>query len=273
MLNRDTFFAYARRAPFGGRLTQAQVDGVNEIFDAWNECAAPGDDLRQLAYVLATAYHETGGRMEPVREGFATSDAAARRILAKRPYAKPDAKTGHAYYGRGYVQITWGENYRRLGSRLGIDLYNKPDKALEPATAAKLLVVGMLEGLYTNRRLSDYFSGTVSDPKGARKIINGVDKASLIAGHYEAFLGALKAADEATPQPADVKPVDSAPDAPALATDKTTWGAFTGFVGAAGAGILGAIDSPYALGAFAIVALGAVLFLTGRLEIRRKAGA
>lgn len=273
MLNQDTFFAYARKAPFGGRLTAAQVSGTNAIIQAWNKLAAPADDLRQLAYVLATAFHETGGRMEPVREGFAKSDASARKILAKYPYAKPDSKTGHAYYGRGYVQLTWGTNYRRMGQRLGLNLYGNPDLALDPDTAASILVVGMIEGLFTGVKLSDVFNGTVEDPVKARRIINGTDKKDLIAGYYTAFLGALNAADEKTPQPTDVKEKDAKPDAPALSTDKTTLGAFTGFFGAAGAGILGAIDSPYAFGAFVIVAIGVLLFLTGRLEIRHKAGA
>ncbi len=34
-MNRETFFAYARRAPFGGRLTQSQVQGLNKILDEW----------------------------------------------------------------------------------------------------------------------------------------------------------------------------------------------------------------------------------------------
>lgn len=273
MLNRDTFFAYARKAPFGGRLTQLQVEGTTAILDAWNEHASPADNLHQLAYVLATAFHETGGTMEPVREGFAKSDAAARRILATRPYIKADVKTGNAYYGRGYVQLTWSTNYRRMGERLGLDLYRNPDLALDSKIAAKILVVGMIEGTFTGKRLGDFFVGSIVDPIAARRIINGTDKKDLIAGYYKQFLGALEAADEKTPQPADVKPEDAKPDAPALTTDKTTMGALTGLLGAGGAGILTAIDNPWALAALVVVVIGVLLFLSGRLEIRRKAGA
>lgn len=273
MLNRDTFFAYARKAPFGGRLTEAQVEGTAAILDAWEELAAPADHLKQLAYVLATAFHETGGKMQPVREGFAKSDSAARKILSGRAYVKADPKTGHSYYGRGLVQLTWSTNYRRVGERLGVDLYRNPDLALDLKMSAKILVIGMIEGIFTGKRLTDYFSGGIADSVAARRIINGTDKKDLIAGYYNQFLGALDAADEKTPQPADVKPEDAKPDSPALATDKTTMGALTGLVGAGGAGILAAIDNPWAFGALVVVALGVLLFLSGRLEIRRKAGA
>jgi putative chitinase len=30
-MNKTTFFAYARRAPLGGRLSQAQVDGTSAM--------------------------------------------------------------------------------------------------------------------------------------------------------------------------------------------------------------------------------------------------
>lgn len=74
-----TFFTFARRAPFGGRLTQQQIDGTRALFDAWE---SDGDgDKRKLANILANVFHETGARMAPVRETFAASDAQAIRRL------------------------------------------------------------------------------------------------------------------------------------------------------------------------------------------------
>lgn len=270
-LNRQTLYAYARKSPSGGRLTQAQIDGVESILASW-VTHAPSTDIRALAYVLATAFHETGGLMQPVREGFAKTDAGARRAVAARKYATVDPRTKHVYYGRGYVQLTWSTNYKRMGVRLGKDLYNKPDIALEPTVAADILVIGMIEGLFSGKAVIDYFSGNIADPVGARKVINGTDKAALIATYYEAFLGALTAAETSTPLPA-TKPEDGKADAPSLATDKTTLGAVTSFLGAGGAAVFGAIDNPWALGALVVVGFGALLFFTGRLELRRKAGA
>lgn len=289
MINETTFFAYIRKAPFGGRLTQAQVDGVDSILSAFR--SGGYSDPRHCAYILATAFHETGGRMEPVREGFASTDAKARKIIAARPYGVPDmasngrkySDTGHVFYGRGFVQLTWANNYDAMGSILDIDLLNNPDLALDPGISARILVEGMCRGVsakgdFTGKAVEDYFNDRVNDPVGARRVVNGTDKAQLIASYYKAFYDALEAAKAEEPQPADVKPEDAKPDAPALATDKTTLGGVAAAVGASGAsGLLSAVNNPWALGAVALLtlvaAVGAYLFFTGRLEIRRKAGA
>jgi putative chitinase len=52
----------------------------------------------------------------------------------------------------------------------------------------------MEEGIYTGKRLANYFGPHVDDPVDARRIINGLDKAQEIAGFYHAFLGALRGA-------------------------------------------------------------------------------
>jgi len=86
-MDRAMFFAAVRRRTsgvFGTSRTQGQVDGINGILDAFTAHGDGGD--KTLAYVLATAYHETGSRMVPVREGFTKDDATERRIVAKREY-------------------------------------------------------------------------------------------------------------------------------------------------------------------------------------------
>lgn len=274
-LNLTTFFAYARKSPFGGRLTQSQIDGIHEIFEAFE--TAGQTSLKYLAYILATAFHETGGRMAPVREGFATTDAGARKAVAKRKYAAPDPVTGHVYYGRGLVQITWAENYKTMGRILGLPLYEKPDLALDPQISARILVEGMIRGAsargdFTNKCLEDYFAGEKEDAVGARRIINGTDKAQLIAGYYKAFLDCLTHAQRED-LPADVSEAEGKPDAPNLMQDKTTMGAISAVAGSGAVGALSSINSPWAFAAFAVLALGLFLFLTGRLQIVRKAGA
>jgi putative chitinase len=77
-LNLTTFFAFARRAPFGGRLTQAQIDGMNAILTEWDKRKLL--DNRWLAYMLATAFHETGGKMQPIRE------MGGEKYLKGKPY-------------------------------------------------------------------------------------------------------------------------------------------------------------------------------------------
>ena len=188
-MDRAIFFASVRTRLFGGALTQAQTDGLTLILD---ECAARAvSDARQIAYVLATAYHETGRRMQPLREIGRGGG---------RAYGAPDPQTGHVYYGRGYVQITWKGNYQRLGARLGLDLVNRPDRALEPPIAAAILVLGMSEGLFTGRALSHAFGPDRSDWTGARRIVNGSDRAAEIAAFARQFHAALRAA-QPTPLP------------------------------------------------------------------------
>lgn len=287
-LHLPTFFAFARRAPFGNRLTQEQVAGCEAILNAW-----AGDDDRQLAYVLATAFHETAGTMAPVREGSTPSrrltDAQARRVVEKYRYGKPDPETGHVYYGRGLVQLTWRRNYEKMGEKLGLDLVWMPDAAMDLSASARILITGMVDGDFTGRKLSDYFTADKEDPEGARRIVNGTDKASLIAGYYKNFLDSLKAAREkavdAAVSPKVAARVEAAvgaaaqPDGPDLTKDKTAiGGVLAGLGGLGGAAavlrpVLEGIASPWAFAAFALVLVAAFLVLTGRVQIKGRAGA
>ena len=101
MIDRAKFFAAARKAPFGGSMKQDQVDGYLRLLE---EMEARGwRDQRWFAYVLATAYHETAATMQPIAE-YGKGKGKA--------YCKPDPVTKQTYSGRGYVQLTWKDNYR-----------------------------------------------------------------------------------------------------------------------------------------------------------------
>ena len=62
---------------------------------------------------------------------------------------------------------------------------------MEMAVSVEVLFIGMLQGAFTGRRLADHFSGGVSDWVGARRIVNGLDRAERIAGYGRTFLAAL----------------------------------------------------------------------------------
>lgn len=287
VLDSATFFTYVRRAPFGNRLTQNQVDGLNALLEVWQRQYA-AQDPRWLAYVLATAFHETGNQMQPVREGFKKTDAEARRYVEAQGYryAQPDPSTGLVYYGRGHVQLTWSKNYEAMGKALGLPLYEQPDLALQPDVSAQILFKGMVAGMFTGRKLADYFSLTANDPVGARAIVNGTDKAPLIATYHQQFLSAIQEAikaRQAGEPPADVHPALAEPDGPrgaALAKDKAGAGVITLASAGGSAGVLsmlvGAVNSVWGVLALLIIvaALGTGLWLyfSGRLDLSKKGG-
>ena len=172
------FFAVVRKIT--GSLDQVQVDTITRIL-----AGAAHWPVGWLAYGLATAWHEA--RLKPIPEWGKG---------AGRPYAKA-GKYGQAQYGRGLVQLTWDANYEWADKALGLDgsLLANFDRALEPDIAARILILGMETGAFTGKKLADYIGerGTPANFKSARRIINGTDKADLIADHAVKFQAALDA--------------------------------------------------------------------------------
>lgn len=172
MIDRKEFYSQLRMAVVKGGLNQSQVDGFEAILDEWEKRRLT--DLRWLAYIMATAWHETAYTMQPIEE-----------------YGKGKGKAyAPTYYGRGLVQITWERNYARLSDAIGTDLVTHPEKALEMDNAIQILFEGMIDGLFTGRKLSDYF-GKSADWKGARAIVNGKDRAAEIAGYAQKIWDSL----------------------------------------------------------------------------------
>lgn len=208
------FFAsvFPSKSLFGAKLTPSRKGGFDAIFDVWDGIEFY-DSLEWLAYELATAWHETGATMLPVREGFAKSDAQAFTLVtnycAKQGISNYAARhvNGNSYYGRGYVQLTHAVNYKKTGERLGMGnaLYEQPDLVMQPKNGAQILIHGMMDGLFRPKfgSLIDYFNGSEQRWFDARDLING-DKnkapkwtkgkqlGSLIADYGVGFLSALR---------------------------------------------------------------------------------
>ena len=139
-------------------------------------------DLRWLAYILATAFHETAHTMQPVEE------------IGKgrgRKYGQPDPETGKTYYGRGYCQLTYKANYAKATKLYGVDFVNNPELALSPPHAAAILFDGMIDGWYTGVGLAKFFNEENCDWINARRIVNGMDRANDIAALAQGFFTAL----------------------------------------------------------------------------------
>jgi hypothetical protein len=226
--DRDIYFPLVRKRPFGGSLSQKQVDGQNAILARWE--LGPGlinEDPRHIAFALATTFHETSKTMQPIEEYGKGSGMK---------YGKPDPETKQVYYGRGFVQLTWRENYARATQELGLvgedDLEWHAARALDPEIAAVVMFRGMSEGWFRTgndgkpETLKKYFSELRDDPYNAREIINGdkhvvptwsngVSIGKLIAGYHSDFLAALVAsAVEGAPEPQPVPEPVPEPEPP-----------------------------------------------------------
>lgn len=155
-------------------LSPEQVKNIERIFKVCLEYKVT--DLRSISYLLATVQWETNRTFSPIDE------------IGKgrgKPYGIAHNKTGKIYYGRGFIQLTWFDNYERFtkilkAKGLNIDLVNYPEQANNPEVATLILVIGMKEGKFTGRDLDDYFNSFKEDWYNARRIVNSVDKAVII---------------------------------------------------------------------------------------------
>jgi putative chitinase len=197
-INRKFFFSHARSTLFGGALAQSQVEGLSAILDYWEEKHAKNDD-RWLAYILATAFHETDQKMQPIHEygsvkyfdeRYGPPPVGKNPSLAKQ-LGNTQQGDGARFHGRGYVQLTGRTNYADWKKRLGIDLIGNPDLAATANAATKILLEGSILGTFTGKKLSNYFAPGKEDWVGARRIINGTDKANNIAGYGLKFYAAI----------------------------------------------------------------------------------
>jgi len=182
-MNRATFYTALKRSGIPGftSLSQKQVDGIEGILNAF---AIVGDGrIKTLAYGLATARREVGSGMSAVREGFKSTDAAARYYVRNRPYGK--VINGHVYYGRGIVQLTWYQNYLKEG------IAHSPDKALEPIFAARLLFQGIMDGRWnaSGKGIAHYLPDEGPDDLyNARRTVNVTDHWEEIKDYYHRFI-------------------------------------------------------------------------------------
>ena len=186
-----------------GSFNQAQVDGFNIILSAINEHGGEAMRPTYVAYIMSTIWHETAHTMQPISEigkgrsrrygkWFKNSKGAeyGHANYNGTAYLKTDYP--HLYYGRGYVQLTWLDNYKKLGDLLGVDLAGNPDLAMRPDISAAIMIKGMLGGLFTGLSLSRLITyGLYFEFVNARRIINSTDKDKMLAEYAVKFLDSL----------------------------------------------------------------------------------
>lgn len=185
-------------------FNQSQVNGMNNLLAACNRAVLKP---QYIAYIFATDWHETGGKMQPVPEVGRGAKLRYGRWMTnskgekycyrngdrKNPTYYTYAEYPHLYYGRGEPQLTWLDNYIKAGKELGIDFANNPDLVLLPENSANILVKGSMGGWFTGRGIPDYVTyGHYDEFVEARRVINGVDRKHDIAKYAKIFLTALE---------------------------------------------------------------------------------
>lgn len=195
------------------------------------------NDIRWVAYLLATVMHECRRKKDNWKAYWLPIEETKGGINANKDYwnekvvrnklgkaldtnyqvienekTQANRIVKHRYYGRGFVQITWHDNYRKMDSVLGLGgkLHLNPDLTLQnPQISYDIASYGMRHGCFIDdpgesakkaevcngAKLSDYLQGAKTNYAAARRIIN-VDVAAngkLVAGYAKKFEEIIKA--------------------------------------------------------------------------------
>lgn len=217
-MDRAIFYNDIRNHLFKGKLSQGQVDGMEAILNFWEyPPVQPVGEFKTnwdfrvmgwLAYILATAFHETAYTMQPISEGgsiaYFREHYCNRKDLGNGLEYGGEADDGPRFRGRGFVQLTGRNNYARLTLIVREFYPNSPDFVSDPEAvmnleyAAIILFYGMFLGIFTGYALNNFIGdpdqGQIVDFYHARKIINGLDRAAIIEGYAKEFNEALEKA-------------------------------------------------------------------------------
>ncbi len=209
--NRDKFFEqfrpYYKDVAGKSRLSAPVVANVSFLLDKF-ETTSQWKTVEQIAYAFATIMHETAFTFAPITEY--GSKSYFNKYDGRDSLGNNQPGDGYKYRGRGYVQLTGRKNYTKYS------IADAPEKALDPEKAFYIMTDGMFKGTYTGKKLTDYVNNSRADFTNARRVINGLDKASTIAKYARSFVSILKASSEsgvhfkATPTEAPVEAYEEA---------------------------------------------------------------
>ncbi len=182
---------------------QKLIENINKFYANNDSYTA---NVYQLAYMLATARHETyhfpsgeyfseKPEVGPVSY-FDKYDPVLADTPARRERARLNGNTvegdGYKYRGRGCVHLTWKKNYQKAKDNIGVDFVSFPERAADFDYAVSIMIWGMRDGVFTGASLNDHINKSSVNYVSARKIINGSDAAALIASYAEKFQSILE---------------------------------------------------------------------------------
>lgn len=128
-------------------------------------------DKNQIAYIVATAMHESGGfslvQEQGSRNYFNKYEGDVENL------GNTQAGDGYRFRGHGFTQLTGRRNFEKQSRRMGLDLVNNPNLLADPGISANVLVSGMVNGEFTGNKLSKYIGNGKVDISNARRTVNG----------------------------------------------------------------------------------------------------
>ncbi len=96
-------------------------------------------DIHSQIAVVATVVVEVGSGFRPISE-YGDATYFTHRYEGRTDLGNTHPGDGARYHGRGYIQLTGRANYRAYGERLHLPLEERPNLALRPDIAARILV-------------------------------------------------------------------------------------------------------------------------------------
>lgn len=180
----------------------------------------------RLAHLLAQVFHETGA-LTILVENLNYSAKRIREVWPSRPEAMvfagkpealgnsvyanrmgnggPETGDGYRYRGRGALQTTGEDAYRRSGRRMGVDLVADPDKLLEPPYVLR-------PALYEWQDSGCNALADAGDLKAITKKINGgyISLNDRTAWHRKVAVAMAKLPGVVKPKPAPASPAEQA---------------------------------------------------------------
>jgi len=185
-----------------GKLSVSQVQGFEATFNEWELWQSKkwvDNDIRKLSYILATDWHEGDKTMQPIKE-YGGDAYFVKRYWDNKKLAKTlgnlSKQDAIDFCGKGKPMITGRFNYTKMGKILGIQLDKNPNLMFDLKITTEVMFEGMLTGIsskgdFTGLHLGMFFNSKKNDPINARRIINILDKAELIAQYHYKFLKSI----------------------------------------------------------------------------------